>query len=99
MSKGFQRILFIYYGLVALEKKTRRQLSRGSGLWVDECNEGGHARNRKALEGQKRDDACGFWDVQGARSLPLSHGESKGDVVMPFCCPDGLRKPKCNIET
>lgn len=20
----------------------------------------------KALEGQKRDDACGFWDVQGA---------------------------------
>jgi hypothetical protein len=44
----------------------RRQLSRGSGLWVDECTEGGHARNRKALETQKRDDACGFWDVQGS---------------------------------
>eukprot|EP00434_Breviolum_minutum_P006287 symbB.v1.2.005547.t1/scaffold258.1/size251559/1 len=48
----------------------RRELSRGSGLWVDECNEGGHARNRKALEGQKRDDACGFWDVQGASPAP-----------------------------
>eukprot|EP00435_Cladocopium_sp_Y103_P063235 s16_g24.t2 len=47
-----------------------RQLSRGSGLWVDECTEGGHARNRKALETQKRDDACGFWDIQGGSPAP-----------------------------
>ncbi|CAE7642908.1 unnamed protein product [Symbiodinium sp. CCMP2592] len=48
----------------------RRELTRGSSLWVDECAEGGHARNRRALEGQRRDDACGFWDVQGGEPAP-----------------------------
>eukprot|EP00927_Polykrikos_kofoidii_P071866 TRINITY_DN68067_c0_g1_i1.p1 TRINITY_DN68067_c0_g1~~TRINITY_DN68067_c0_g1_i1.p1 ORF type:complete len:488 (-),score=72.81 TRINITY_DN68067_c0_g1_i1:62-1414(-) len=49
---------------------SRNQLSRGSGFWVDECAEGGHARNRRTLEGQKRDDACGFWDLQGGQPAP-----------------------------
>ncbi|CAJ1434426.1 unnamed protein product, partial [Effrenium voratum] len=48
----------------------RRQLTRGSGVWVDECAEGGHARNRRALAGQRREDACGFWDVQGGEPPP-----------------------------
>eukprot|EP00931_Biecheleriopsis_adriatica_P104864 TRINITY_DN79481_c0_g1_i1.p1 TRINITY_DN79481_c0_g1~~TRINITY_DN79481_c0_g1_i1.p1 ORF type:complete len:447 (-),score=83.02 TRINITY_DN79481_c0_g1_i1:67-1407(-) len=48
----------------------RRELTRGSRLWVDECAEGGHARNRRALEGQHRDDACGFWDIQGGEPPP-----------------------------
>ena len=52
-----------------LVSKKRRQLTRGSGVWVDECAEGGHARNRRALAGQRREDACGFWDVQGAAHL------------------------------
>lgn len=49
-----------------LENKMRK----GSRLWVDECAEGGHARNRKALEGQQRGDACGFWDIQGNEGEP-----------------------------
>eukprot|EP00971_Amphidinium_carterae_P283659 5631569-Amphidinium_carterae.1 len=48
----------------------RKELSRGSSSWLDECSEGGHARNRKALEGQRRDDACGFWDLQGGEPAP-----------------------------
>lgn len=49
---------------------SNKQLARGSGVWVDECTEGGHARNRRALEGQRRDDACGFWDLQGGEPAP-----------------------------
>lgn len=48
----------------------RRELARGSTAWVDECAEGGHARNRRALEGQRREDACGFWDLQGGAPAP-----------------------------
>eukprot|EP00933_Yihiella_yeosuensis_P025381 TRINITY_DN19704_c0_g1_i1.p1 TRINITY_DN19704_c0_g1~~TRINITY_DN19704_c0_g1_i1.p1 ORF type:complete len:458 (+),score=97.89 TRINITY_DN19704_c0_g1_i1:38-1411(+) len=44
-----------------------KELARGSSSWVDECAEGGHARNRRALEGSRRDDACGFWDLQGGK--------------------------------
>merc|ERR1712050_799601 len=39
------------------------KMTRGSSSWVDECGEGGHARNRKTSEDQKRGDACGFWDL------------------------------------
>ncbi|CAK8996768.1 unnamed protein product [Durusdinium trenchii] len=68
---GFASAAEIQQAHAALEEMFQRgQLSRGSGLWVDECNEGGHARNRKALEGQQRDDACGFWDVQGGAPAP-----------------------------
>jgi len=48
----------------------RRELKRGSAKWVDECAEGGHARNRRTLEGQRREDACGFWDLQGNEPAP-----------------------------
>lgn len=49
---------------------SKRQLVRGSSVWVDECAEGGHARNRRSLEGQRREDACGFWDLQGNEPAP-----------------------------
>eukprot|EP00929_Paragymnodinium_shiwhaense_P067039 TRINITY_DN33723_c0_g1_i1.p1 TRINITY_DN33723_c0_g1~~TRINITY_DN33723_c0_g1_i1.p1 ORF type:complete len:439 (-),score=78.60 TRINITY_DN33723_c0_g1_i1:162-1478(-) len=46
------------------------RMKRGSSSWNDECAEGGHARNRRSLEGQKRDDACGFWNLQGEEPAP-----------------------------
>lgn len=49
---------------------TRRELSRGSDSWVDECAEGGHARNRRTLQGQRRGDACGFWNLFGEEPEP-----------------------------
>lgn len=49
---------------------TRGELARGSASWVDECADGGHARNRRTLEGQHRDDACGFWDIRDGVPAP-----------------------------
>lgn len=48
----------------------KKEMTRGSDKWIDECAEGGHARNRRSLEGQRRDDACGFWDLQGNDPTP-----------------------------
>lgn len=52
------------------EMFTQKKLVRDSSAWINECQEGGYARNRKSLEGQKREDACGFWDLQGNDPAP-----------------------------
>jgi len=48
----------------------RGELSLDSTAWLNECAEGGHARNRVTLQGQRRDDAYGFWNLQGAGPAP-----------------------------
>jgi len=46
------------------------KMKRGDASWIDECAEGGHASNRRTLEGVKRKDACGFWDLRGGTPAP-----------------------------